>query len=87
MKSIPTHRFFLACLASSALMMGLHDGHDHAPAVQEAETDQAKTEFVATPWEVGDHTWTAIPDWGQADDFTIGNIHGTVLVVPDGRVP
>jgi hypothetical protein len=86
MKSIPTYRFFLACLASSALMMGLHDGHDHAPAVQEAETDQAKTEFVATPWAVGDHTWTAIPDWGQADDFTIGNTHGTVLVVPDGRV-
>ena len=80
-------RLLSACIVSFTLpLIGFHDPHDGPHSTQEAETQSSEREFKATPWVVGDHTWTAVPNWGQADDFSIGNTHGTVLVVPDGRV-
>ena len=31
-------------------------------------------------------TWTAAPNWGQHEDLTIGNTHGTIAVSPNGLV-
>ncbi len=93
MNTTTSRRLLSAFIISSALpLIGFHaphddhDDHGDKQAEQNAEAPASKKEFVATPWIVGDHTWTAVPDWGQADDFSIGNTHGTVLVVPDGRV-
>jgi DNA-binding beta-propeller fold protein YncE len=55
-------------------------------AVTTASSIASLSAFANDSTIINGVTWTAVPDWGQHDDLTIGNTHGTIAISPTGRV-